>query len=227
MNLIQRTLLNPATPPGSPERIGGLFAWQMLSYQVFSGQQSKMDSESISFAAMDGKDYLEKSCSANADSIEVFFDATDPMLIAYVDALLAYEIGQEVAIVPSAFVGYISLRFTGRTRALLGQQRFPLSCAVEVSGVRDVAGVTAFMDFATMLALDSNFKGILHWGQRNESMRAHVQERFGDTAADQTGDLRKWRDALGRISQHGNSMDSATPSLNRQASRFAPRSSGT
>ena len=48
--------------------------------------------------------------------------------------LLAFEIAQEVAVVPSAFVGYISLRFTGPTRALLGQQRFPLSCAVEVSG---------------------------------------------------------------------------------------------
>lgn len=215
MSVIQKSLLNPATPPGSPERIGGLFVWQMICHQVFSGQQAKMDSESISYAAMDGKDYLEKSCSVNADSIEVFFDATDPMLVAYVDALLLYEIGQEVAPIPSAFVGYISLRFTGRTRALIGQQRFPRTCAVEVSGVRDVAGVTAFIDFATMLALDSNFNGILHWGQRNESKRAHVQDRFGDTFADQSGDLRKWRDALGFITMHGK-LDGFSNAFTRQ-----------
>jgi len=215
MNLIQRTLLNPAFPPGSPERIGGLLAWQAIANQVFSDQQKRLDAKAISYAAMDGKDYLEKSCSANADSIEVFFDATDPMLVAYVDGLLAYEVAQEVAIVPSAFVGYISLRFTGRTRALLGQQRFPLSCAVEVSGVRDVTGVTAFMDFAISLALDSNFKGILHWGQRNESMRAHVQERFGDTGIDPTGDLRKWRDALSTITQNGK-LDGFSNEFTRQ-----------
>ena len=215
MNIIQRTLLNPATPPGSPERIGGLVAWQAISNEVFKGQQKKLDAEAISYAAMDGKDYFEKSCSGNADSIEVFFDATDPMLVAYVDALLAYEVAQEVALVPSAFVGYISLRFTGPTRALLGEQRFTRSCAVEVSGVRDVAGVTAFMDFAIMLALDSNFKGILHWGQRNESTRAHVQERFGDTAADPTGPLRKWRNALARITQHGK-LDGFSNAFTRQ-----------
>lgn len=31
----------------------------------------------------EGNDYLDKSCNLNVDSIEVFFDATDPMLIAY------------------------------------------------------------------------------------------------------------------------------------------------
>ncbi|MEP7112143.1 MAG: hypothetical protein ABI862_02655 [Ilumatobacteraceae bacterium] len=216
MNLIQTTLLNSAFPPGSPERLGGLVAWQAIANEVFSGQQKAIDAEAISYAAMDGKDYLEKSCSANADSIEVFFDATDPMLIAYVDGLLAYEIAQEHdPLMPRAFVGYISLRFTGQTSALIGQQRFPLTCAVEVSGVRDVAGVTAFMDFAIMLALDGNFQGILHWGQRNESLRAHVQERFGDTAVDQTGNLRKWRDALARITEHGK-LDGFSNAFTRQ-----------
>jgi hypothetical protein len=204
MNEVQNALLNPANPPGSPERIGGLFAWQMIAYAAFSDQQKKLDCEVISFASMDGWDYLNKSCSGNVDSIEVFFDATDPMLIAYVDALLAFEIGQEVApLIPKAFVGYISMRFTGPTRALIGQERFPLTCSVEVSGLRDVTGVTEFMDFAIMLALDSNFKGILHWGQRNESRRAEVQERFGDTFANQSGPLKKWRNALSRITQNG------------------------
>ena len=162
--------------------------WQMINFQAFASSTARADFEAISYAVMDGHDYFDQSCRINDDSIEVFFDATDPMLVAYVDALLAFEIGQEVS-VGKAFVGYISLRFTGPTRALIGQQRFPVSCSVEVSGLRDVSGVTELIDFAIMLALNSNFKGILHWGQRNESIRSHVQERFGDTFADQSGNL--------------------------------------
>lgn len=192
MNDVRDLLLN-RTNPG--EREAGLFVWHMFVYQAFSSQQKDSDFEAISYAVMDIANYLDQSCSVNADSIEVFFDATDPMLIAYVDALLAYEIGQEV-IAGKAFVGYISLRFTGPTRALIGEQRFPLTCAVEVSGLRDVSGVTELIDYAIMLALDSNFKGILHWGQRNESVRAHVQERFGDN-------LDMWRNALSRMTQNG------------------------
>lgn len=216
MNVVQKTLLNPLSPPGSPERIGGLFAWQMIADAAFTGQQADSDSEAISYAAMDGWDYLNKSCNGNVESIEVFFDATDPMLVAYVDALLAFEIGQETApLDPKAFVGYISLRFMGPTNALIGQQRFPLTCSIEVSGLRDVSGVTELINFAIMLALDSNFKGILHWGQRNESMRAHVQERFGDTFSNQSGNLNKWRNQLSIITQHGK-LDGFSSAFTRQ-----------
>ena len=201
MNDVRNTLLNRADPQ---ERAAGLFTWHLIAFKVFESQQGNADFEAISYAVMDGHDYFDKTCNINVDSIEVFFDSTDPMLIAYIDAILAFEIWQEVN-VSKAFVGYISLRFTSSTRALIGQQqqRFPLTCAVEISGLRDVSGVTELIDFATMLALNNNFKGILHWGQRNESLRAHVQERFGDTLADQSGNLRTWRDALSRITQHG------------------------
>lgn len=199
MNDVRNVLLNRSDPA---ERQAGLFVWHMIAFEVFSSQQSNSDYEAISYAVMDGHDYFDQSCNVNVDSIEVFFDATDPMLIAYVDALLAFEIGQEVRR-GNAFVGYISLRFTGPTRAMIGQQRFPLSCAVEVAGLRDVRGVRELSDFAIALALDGNFKGILHWGQRNESTRDHLQQRFGDTFANQSGRLRKWRNALSRITQNG------------------------
>lgn len=199
MNDVKDTLLNRSDPA---ERAAGVFVWQMIAFEAFSSQQQSQDFEAISYAVMDGHDYFDKSCNINVDSIEVFFDATDPMLIAYVDALLAFEIGQEVN-AGRAFVGYISLRFTGPTRALIGQQRFSRSCAVEVAGLRDVSGVTELIDFAITLALDRNFNGILHWGQRNESTRVHIQERFGDTLEDQSGNLHRWRSALGRITEHG------------------------
>ena len=66
---------------------------------------------------MDRHNYLDKSCEVNVDSIEVFFDPTDKenKLIAFIDALIAYEISQEKY--GKAFVGYVTLRFTSNTRA--------------------------------------------------------------------------------------------------------------
>jgi hypothetical protein len=199
MNDIRNMLLSPPDPA---QRAAGIFVWQLIAYKTFAGQQESADYEAISYAVMDGHDYFDRSCNINVDSIEVFFDATNPMLVPYVDELLAFEIGQEVN-AGKAFVGYISLRFTGPTRARIGMQRFPLSCAIEVSGLRDATGVTELIDYATMLALDSNYQGILHWGQRNDSQRAHLEERFGDTLANPVGNLRTWRQALARITGNG------------------------
>lgn len=199
MNDIRSTLLSSSDPA---VRLAGLVVWQMIVFKAFSDQQSPSDFEAISYAVMDGHDYFDRSCNVNVDSIEVFFDATDPMLIAYVDALLAFEISQEVQL-GRAFVGYISLRFTGATGALIGQQRFPISCAVEVAGLRDVDGVTELIDFAILLALDRNFQGILHWGQRNTSQRFQIAERFGATPGDPIGNLGRWRQALNQITDNG------------------------
>jgi hypothetical protein len=95
------------------------------------------------------------------------------------------------------------LRFTGPTNALIGQQRFPLSCAVEVAGLRDVDGVTELIDYAISQALDPNFQGILHWGQRNESKRFQIEDRFGGRPGNPTGSLNRWRQALNRITDNG------------------------
>ena len=199
MNDIRSTLLSSPDPA---VRLAGLVVWQMIVFKAFSDQQSPSDFEAISYAVMDGHDYFDHSCNVNVDSIEVFFDATDPMLIAFVDSLLAFEITQEVQL-GRAFVGYISLRFTGPTNALIGQQRFPMSCAVEVAGLRDVDGVTELVDYAISQALDRNFQGILHWGQRNESHRFQIEERFGGTPGDVNGGLNRWRQALRQITEDG------------------------
>jgi hypothetical protein len=192
INIVKDELLNRTDPA---ERAAGVFIWQMIALQVFEDQQKESDYEAISYAVMDGQDYLDKNCNINVDSIEVFFRANDDMLIAFVDA-------QEVG-AGRAMMGYASLRFTGQTGALIGQEKFPLTCAVEVAGLRDVSGSKELIDFASMLALSRTFKGILHWGQRNESTRAQIQERFGDTFDNRTGMLHRWRAALSRITENG------------------------
>jgi hypothetical protein len=198
LNQLRGALLDNPDPA---KRQAGILVWQMIASKLFTQQQADSDFEAISYAVMDGHDYFDKSCDVNVQSVEVFFDATDPMLIAFIDALLAFEIGQEVNL-GHAFVGYISMRFTGPTRALLGQQKFPVTCAVEIAGLADVVGTTELVDHAVALALDNNFKGILHWGQRNDSNKAQIDARFGP-GADLTSPLGRWRTALKSITNNG------------------------
>lgn len=192
----------------------GLLVWHMISYLIFSSQQSNLDYGAISYAIMDRHDYHDQSCNVNGDSIEVFFDATNPMIVPFVDSLLGYEIGQEL--VGRAFVGYISLRFTGKTRALLGEHRWSRTCVVEVAGLKDVGGVKELIDYAMALALDPTYGGILHWGQRNDSTRTHIQARFGDSPTSPTGDLRTWRNVLSSLTQNGK-RDGFSNAATRQA----------
>lgn len=194
MNDLKNMLLDRTDPN---ERAAGLFVWQCIAYKIFESQQDNLDFTAISYAVMDRHNYLDRSCDVNVDSIEVFFNVSDPndkRVIAFVDALIAYEIKQEFR--GLAFVGYISLRFTGKTRSLLGMERFPMTCAVEVAGLKDVSGSRELIDYAISLSLNRNFRGILHWGQRNESSREDIEFRFGN-------ELQSWRDALINITENG------------------------
>jgi hypothetical protein len=211
MNDVRSSLLDRPDPA---EREAGVLVWQAISAKVFSQQQSDSDFEAISYAVMDGHDYLDHSCDVNVDSIEVFFDAADPMLIAFVDSLLLFEAAQEVG-QGRAMVGYISLRFTGPTEALIGQQRAPISCAVEVAGLRDVDGTTQLIDVAISLARNPTFNAILHWGQRNPANVADIERSFGDSPATPGGRLGRWRGALSHLTDNGR-LDGFSSAFTRQ-----------
>jgi hypothetical protein len=200
MEGVKNELLDPnETDP--MKRAAGLFAWQLIVYKAFESQQSDQDFDAISYAMMDRKDYLNISCEVNVDSVEVFFDAVDDRLIAFVDALIAYEIMQEFR--GLAFAGYASLRFMGRSRATIGMQKHDVTCAVEVACLRDVTGSQELVDYAVTLARNPNINGVLHWGQRNDYTMADVEHRYGDAVGAPGGDLREWRAALSRITDNG------------------------
>jgi hypothetical protein len=200
MENIKNELLDPdETDPAV--RAAGLFAWQLIVYLGFQGQQSDRDYEAIGYAVTDQKDYRNISCEVNVDSVEVFFNSLDHRLITFVDALLAFEIKQELQ--GRACVGYASLRFMGRTRARLGMQRHRITCSVEVACLKDVSGGQEMVDYAARLALNPNIGGILHWGQRNEATAADIQRLFGDTQSPTNGDLGAWRAALASLTAGG------------------------
>lgn len=193
MEAIKNRVLDP-NDPDPLRRAAGVFVWQLIADKIFDAMQGDQDFEAISYAVMDQKNYLDRSCEVNGDSIEVFFDAVDDRLIAFVDALIAYEIMQEYS--GKAFVGYVSLRFMGRSRALIGMQKFEATCAVEVACLKDVSGSQELIDYAVKLALNPNINGLLHWGQRNNYERSHVEFRYG-------ADLITWRAALAHITNGG------------------------
>lgn len=196
LNGLRGQLLDPSA---SPERqAAGVFVWRMIYNEVFTGQQSNADFEAISYAVMD-KHHYGNTCEVNVDSVEVFFDATDTRVIAYVDALIAYERSQEYD--GKSMVGYVSLRFTESSAALLAPEQFPATCVVEVATLLDVKGGKDLLDYAVGLALNPNMGAILHWGQRNDATRDDIDRQFGPpSGADRIG---AWRDVLDMMTDGG------------------------
>lgn len=197
LNDVRGALLSDPTARGA-----GILAWRAISGKVFESQQSPGTMQAISYAVMDTHDYTDVSCQVNVDSVEVFFEATDPNLIVFVDRLLSFENDQEWN-EGRAVVGYISLRFTEATQALIGPQLWARSVAVECSGLVDVDGSEQFVTFATQLALDPNINGVLHWGQRNDSSAADVEFRFNSGGSHSPDRLTRWRNILSQLTDRG------------------------
>ncbi len=195
---VKDKLLNHTDPD---KQAAGLFVWHMIAFRLFSSQQGDLDTECISYAMLDGHNYKDKSCNVNVDSIEVFFDTTDSRLVAFVDQLLNFEAQQEFE--GKAMVGYISLRFMRKTRAIIGPQQHEHSCAIEIAGLKDVDGTVDLINRAIFLGLHPMFSGIMHWGQRNESTMQDIQHRFGDRIGGPAGNLGKWRHVLSAFTENG------------------------
>jgi hypothetical protein len=199
LNNLRGGLLGSSDPN---QRAAGILVWRAIAGQVFKSQQSTKPFSAIGYAVMDAHDYTDVSCAVNVRSVEVFFDAADPNLIAFVDRLLQFEIDQEFGAGKSV-VGYVSLRFCELSAALIAPESFSRTVAIECSGLADDSGSTEFVDFAVTLALDPNIKGVLHWGQQNTSTQPEIEFRFGDSPSSPNGPLHTWRSALGKLTDNG------------------------
>lgn len=100
--------------------------------------------------------------SLPSNSFECFFPGVTPSgakgFADFVNLALS-QIGPDPTTI---LVGYIALRFTGKTRALLGQQQWNPTCAVEISTV-PVGNIARTLDELANSAY--SFGGLLHWGQ--------------------------------------------------------------
>jgi hypothetical protein len=198
-NNLRSALLGSSNPA---QRAAGILVWRAIAGEIFTSQQSTTPFSAISYAVMDGHNYQDISCAVNVRSVEVFFAATDPNLLTFVDRLLQFEIDQEFQ---SGFsvAGYISLRFCQSSNASIAPEAFARTVAIECSGLADELGSIQFVDFAVALALDPNINGILHWGQQNSSTQAEIEFRFGDSPDSPTGALHDWRAVLAQLTNNG------------------------
>jgi hypothetical protein len=198
--------------PGLPDELK-IMLLRILFKTIFESQQSDRDYAAISYAVMDGHDYLDRSCFGNAESIEIFFDASRPdVYCSYVDAVLAFEAAQEERSGRFA-VGYVSLRYMRGSRGLIAPSQFPESVAIEISGLRDAEGSVPFIMNAVRLARNPMFAGRFHWGQFNPLTRPEVETLY-DVAPGKR--LSRWKDALRQLTRNG-TMDGFSSKFTRDA----------
>jgi FAD/FMN-containing dehydrogenase len=117
----------------------------------------------LSFSVMDRTYGSTPNPSLPSFSIELFFpvDAVGGQLgfVDFVNAAL-----DAINAATSTFlVGYVSLRFTGATRAFLGMQQWNQTCAVEISVVQGVQNEEQLL--AEILNMVYRYGGLPHWGQ--------------------------------------------------------------
>jgi hypothetical protein len=107
-----------------------------------------------------------------------------PDAIAFVQSVLnLFDNYVDHGVFPS---GWISLRVTGRTDALLGMQQFDLTGTTEVVLIGNPDDYAAVQELER-IAIERG--GLLHWGQSNGLLTAQdVASQFG-------GNLAKWTDA--------------------------------
>jgi hypothetical protein len=175
---------------------------QYVSDALIGQERTPLAHPGISYAVMDRHNYLDRGCEASGDSVEVFLDASSPRLLTFMDQLfqrLTELQNGSLAGRPAAFTGYISLRFTSNSAALIGMQQFPATCAIEIAGCRGTYGFDSFM---TQLQRDAvALGGTVHWGQRNDLTMPEVEKEFSPIGP--SGALFRWRKALSTLSNNG------------------------
>src|SRR5439155_15866905 len=121
---------------------------------------SEVSKLAISYAVMDEHDYIDVGCTAPGDSIEIFFDVTDPRLPDFIDRVLSrvneLANGDLENGAPAAFGGYISMRFMAQAQAFIAMQKWPRTCSIEIAGLGHVKGTEPFLKQVEADAVEFN-----------------------------------------------------------------------
>lgn len=126
------------------------------------------------------------------ESVEFSFDASGDSYLRFADSVvsLARRYGP--------VFGYMGIRFTPISSALIAMQRFELTAAVEVS-IMQVRTETLYANFMSQLhAAAKELGGIPHWGQ--EVRFTPLRESADQVAALYGDGLLRWRQMLGALS---------------------------
>src|SRR5215217_1207310 len=135
------------------------FYWPILLTQWPTGTL-----RGSSYSVMDSGYGHPRPPSEPGYSIELQFPAMDEEgklgFVDFIDALITTV----NAATQTFFAGYISLRFTGPTRAYLGMQQWNQTCSVEIAVLQGVQGL--FELLSELFRIGFNLGGLPHWGQQ-------------------------------------------------------------
>jgi hypothetical protein len=119
-------------------------------------------------------------------SCEIVFDAADARYLSFLTTITGAAPGFQTA-------GYISLRFSAPSRALLSMSNVPSgqAASIEVSAFKGMNDSAKWIDFVLQTA--QAFGGRPHWGQQNRLNAVQVKDLYGDK-------FDRWRAVLGGFS---------------------------
>lgn len=152
------------------------------------------DLRGLSYSVMDLGFTVPRRASNPGYSIEISFPAFrangELGFVDFVNDL----IGLVNASVDTFFTGYMSLRFSGATRAHLGMQQWEQTCSMEIAIMQGVRGLHALL--GRLYALGLQHGGLPHWGQMldfDPAVRGHGRLYRG---------YDQWRAVYGRLSNN-------------------------
>jgi D-arabinono-1,4-lactone oxidase len=123
----------------------------------------------------------------SGNSAEYFFDASSHEFLGFIDAVVA------LCNARSPVLGYMGIRFTPRSTALIAMQRFALTVSVEVATAR-ARQDDVYVKFWNEIHRAANERGAIpHWGQQFRQPARAIASHYGD-------DLLEWRRMLAEVS---------------------------
>lgn len=179
------TVINVVNGVGQGELV------RRLIPEVFGSQLNEQGRTLPSHILMTGTDDQEAYTRCfRVNSLEAIFPEEAKGYVRFIDALQVQAVGRAARsmIIP----GYLSLRFSKPSEAMLSMHSFDtgLAVSIEIAVLQGVAGNDAWMAVAEQLALEHG--GILHWGQHNTLIAAQVEAFYRDR-------LQRWRARLGEL----------------------------
>src|SRR5262249_14688766 len=122
------------------------------------------------------------------DSVEVAFDATAGDHVSFVQEDM-FPTFDQIAAKGITVAGYISMRFTGQSAALLAMQRWDPTCSIEIAVLKGIEGGEQILQTLQEAAVHRG--GTVHWGERNTLTRPDVEQAFPE--------LRQWQAELAQV----------------------------
>ena len=150
---------------------------------LFRSQQSNRDYVAISYAVMDGHDYLDRLLLQQRRVDRGLLRRCPPgplLCLCRCDPELR---GLPAGAAESSSASAIcSLRYVLGSDALIAPSRFPETIVIEVAALRDAAGSVDFVMNAARVARNPIFGASFHWGQFNPLERPEIDLRRRQSA---------------------------------------------